>query len=89
MAGSLAAVTCKEPLRVAIGNHLRALLSAAAPDQPTAAVEQVVQMASADNIDWACAVVEQAAMAKRFVDDVERCLARYALSPELILCVLN
>jgi CCR4-NOT transcription complex subunit 1 len=28
LAGSLAAVTCKEPLRIAIGSHLRALLAA-------------------------------------------------------------
>jgi CCR4-NOT transcription complex subunit 1 len=29
LAGSLSAVTCKDPLRVAIGNHLRVLLTAA------------------------------------------------------------
>ena len=41
LSGSLALATCKEPLRVAIGNHLRTLLAQSIPDQTT--IEQMVR----------------------------------------------
>ena len=43
LAGSLSAVTCKEPLRVAIGSHLRALLTAAGVNaqDPNAPMDRV------------------------------------------------
>lgn len=79
LAGSLAAVTSKEPLRVAMSNHLRGLLAAAAPEQPAAVIEHVVQTLCADNIDWACAVVEQAAMDKATLATDEALAAQYAV----------
>jgi CCR4-NOT transcription complex subunit 1 len=59
LAGSLALVTCKEPLRISIGNHLRSLLSQVLND--TANVEQIVQVCSNDNIDLGCKLIEKAA----------------------------
>ena len=42
LAGSLALVTCKEPLRISIGNHLRTLLTQVNAD--AASMEQIVQV---------------------------------------------
>ena len=62
LAGSLALVTCKEPLRLSICNHLRSLLSAATTDQ--ALIEQIVHVCSNDNLDLGCMLIEKAAMEK-------------------------
>ena len=48
LAGSLALVTCKEPLRVACGGHLRTLLQQAGVDVQL--TEQAVQVCSQDNL---------------------------------------
>jgi CCR4-NOT transcription complex subunit 1 len=69
LAGSLALVTCKEPLRVSMGNHLRTLLAAATTEQTL--VEQVVQVCSAENLELGCMLIEKAATEKamRDIDD--------------------
>ena len=72
LAGSLALVTCKEPLRVACGNHLRSLLQQAGADAQL--LEQVVQVCAADNLDLGCTLIEKAATEKA-VRDVEEALA--------------
>ena len=72
LAGSLALVTCKEPLRVACGNHLRSLLQQAGADAQL--MEQVVQVCAADNLDLGCTLIEKAATEKA-VRDVEEALA--------------
>ena len=72
LAGSLALVTCKEPLRVACGNHLRSLLQQAGADAQL--MEQVVQVCAADNLDLGCTLNEKAATEKA-VRDVEEALA--------------
>jgi CCR4-NOT transcription complex subunit 1 len=73
LAGSLALVTCKDPLRVSMGNHLRTLLMANMHQQPTEGnhVEQVVQFVSADNLELGCNIIEKAATDKavRDIDD--------------------
>eukprot|EP01018_Ginkgo_biloba_P022479 Gb_12251 [translate_table: standard] len=70
LAGSLAHVTCKEPLRVAMANHLRSLLQAL--NVAGEVLEQAVQLVTNDNLDLGCAVIEQAATEKalRDFDDV-------------------
>lgn len=77
LAGSLALVTCKEPLRVSIGNHLRQLLSAASPTLDAQAVEAVVQQCSAENLELGCMLIEKAATEKAMRDMDE------ALAPAL------
>jgi hypothetical protein len=69
LCGSLALATCKEPLRIAIGNHLRTLLAQAISDQTV--IEQLVQVCSNDNVDLGALLIEKASMEKaiREVDD--------------------
>lgn len=70
LASSLAMVTCKEPLRVSISNHLRSLLTPSLPqsEQHEVALENSVQAVCADNLDVACAVIEKAAREKAVRD---------------------
>lgn len=60
LAGSLALVTCKEPLRLSIGNHLRSLLAQAG--LPSDELERIVQTCSNDNIDLGCKLIEKVTM---------------------------
>lgn len=66
LAGSLALVTCKEPLRVSIGNHIRSLLSCATVD--AAQLEKVTQVCSAENLELGCMLIEKAATEKAMRD---------------------
>lgn len=70
LCGSLALATCKEPLRIAIGNHLRTLLAQAISDQTT--IEQIVQVCSNDNVDLGALLIEKASVEKsiREIDEV-------------------
>merc|ERR1740117_2605323 len=47
LAGSLALVTCKEPLRVACGSHLRTLLQKAATEKAVRDIEEALAPAFA------------------------------------------
>ena len=58
LSGSLALVTCKEPLRMSIMNNIRILASRNLPDQLP---EGQIIMFVNDNIDTVCGLVEQAA----------------------------
>ncbi|KAL0662601.1 hypothetical protein Bca4012_099438 [Brassica carinata] len=62
LAGSLAHVTCKEPLRTSISGHLRNSLQG--PNINNEALEQIVQLVTNDNLDLGCAAIEQAATEK-------------------------
>ena len=72
LTGSLAQATCKEPLRISIGNHLRTLLAPAVADQTT--IEQIVQVCSTDNVEIGAALIEKVAVEKA-VREVEAALA--------------
>merc|ERR1711924_199733 len=72
LAGSLALVTCREPLRVSLTNHLRTLLQPSCQDQ--AGLEQVVQLLSADNLELGCSLIEKAVVDKA-LKDVEDSIA--------------
>ncbi|KAL0654744.1 LOW QUALITY PROTEIN: hypothetical protein Bca4012_097435 [Brassica carinata] len=61
LAGSLAHVTCKEPLRTSISGHLRSWLQGNIKNE---ALEQIVQLVTNDNLDLGCAAIEQAATEK-------------------------
>ena len=66
LAGSLALVTCKEPLRMSMTNGIRAALA----ETPEAIPEGAVLMCVNDNLDIACNVIEQQAE-ERSVPEVE------------------
>ncbi|KAJ9513070.1 hypothetical protein QJQ45_029442, partial [Haematococcus lacustris] len=75
LAGSLALVTCKDPLRVALTATLRALLTNQLPSANDAGVvEQVAAVVCNDNLDLGCAIIERAATDKA-VRDVDKLLA--------------
>lgn len=62
LAGSLAHVTCKEPLRGAITNQLRNSFQGL--NIGTELLEQAVPLVTNDNLDLGCAVIENAATEK-------------------------
>ena len=68
LAGSLALVTCKEPLRVSIGNHMRQLLNASSQGVDHQTVEMLVQQCAADNLELGCMLIEKAATEKAMRD---------------------
>ncbi|XP_022732983.1 CCR4-NOT transcription complex subunit 1-like isoform X3 [Durio zibethinus] len=62
LAGSLAHITCKEPLRGSISSQLRNSLQGL--NAGSDLLEQAVQLVNNDNLDLGCAVIEQAATDK-------------------------
>jgi CCR4-NOT transcription complex subunit 1 len=72
LAGSLAVVTSRDPLRLSMINHLRLLLQQSPMDP--AALEAAVQACSNDNLDLGCMLVERAAT-EAAVRDVDEALA--------------
>jgi CCR4-NOT transcription complex subunit 1 len=67
LAGSLALVTCKEPLRTSMITHIRNLLLQNGFGEANLP-EQAIQVVVADNLDVACSVVEQVAMDKAVME---------------------
>lgn len=65
LAGSLALVTCKEPLRASMSNHLRLLLASC---DSQAAVDEVVQNCALENLELGCMLIEKAATEKAMRD---------------------
>lgn len=63
LAGSLALVTSKEPLRVSMGNQLRTILTPSLVGDASI-VEQTAQVVCAANLDIGCAVIEKHAKEK-------------------------
>eukprot|EP00004_Rigifila_ramosa_P003722 TRINITY_DN1396_c0_g1_i5.p1 TRINITY_DN1396_c0_g1~~TRINITY_DN1396_c0_g1_i5.p1 ORF type:complete len:1958 (-),score=482.55 TRINITY_DN1396_c0_g1_i5:140-5680(-) len=61
LAGNLALVTCKEPMRVSITQHLQQMLQQSLPNESPASVELLVVAIVNDNLDEACKIIEKAA----------------------------
>ena len=79
LAGSLALVTCREPLKASVATQLRALLQQAGAVPPgdgaaAQALEHAVQTAAADNLELGCSLIEQAAT-ERAVREMDEQLA--------------
>lgn len=80
LAGSLALVTCREPLRSSISTHLRQLLTnnigraESVGEQEQNVIEQCVQICATDNLELGCRLIEKAATEKA-VRDVDDALA--------------
>lgn len=68
LAGSLALVTCKEPLRTSMSNHLHQLISQASTVKDTALVDQVVTSCANDNLELGCMLIQKAATEKAMRD---------------------
>jgi CCR4-NOT transcription complex subunit 1 len=66
LAGSLALVTCREPLRQSMVSHLRTLLSPSVQDQQM--LEQVITQCSQDNLELGWRLIEKAATEKAMRD---------------------
>ncbi|XP_010933666.1 uncharacterized protein [Elaeis guineensis] len=62
LAGSLAHVTCKEPLRAALSSHLRSLLQSL--NITSERIEQIIQILTTDHLDLGCALIENVASQK-------------------------
>ena len=80
LAGSLALVTCREPLRSSVSTHLRQLLTSnlgrsdKLNEQEQNVIEQCVQICATDNLELGCMLIEKAATEKA-VRDVDEALA--------------
>lgn len=85
LAGSLALVTCKEPLRVSIGNHMRSLLATAAPSTDHAVTEMLVQLCSSENLELGCMLIEKAATEKA-MRDIDEAMAASLQVRALVVC---
>ena len=78
LAGSLALVTCREPLRSSVSSHLRQLLTSSTRsenlgEQDQNVIEQCVQICATDNLELGCKLIEKAATEKA-VRDVDEAL---------------
>nr|CAB3500171.1 unnamed protein product [Digitaria exilis] len=82
LAGSLAHVTSKEPLRVALLSHLRSLVQNLISNSETA--EQIIQILVNDNLDLGCALTETVATRK-----VLRVFLMYFVLSLLVICLLS
>lgn len=71
LSGSLALVTCKEPLRMSMNNYIRAA-QLEMPD-PGIFPEGAILMCVNDNLDTACRIVEQQAE-ERSTAEIEACI---------------
>ncbi|KAF7728004.1 hypothetical protein EC973_006769 [Apophysomyces ossiformis] len=76
LAGSLAMVTCKEPLRLSMVTNLRNIF--VANGLTDASAEQAVLLTVADNIDLVCAIIEKAAMDKAMIEVDEAMMNAFA-----------
>lgn len=70
VAGSLALVTCREPLRVSLTNNLWQLLLPHCQDYAnnTNEIEQVVHVLSTENLELGCGLIEKAVIDKALKD---------------------
>lgn len=67
LAGSLALVTCKEPMRTNLTTHLRQSLNREGFTEQLVP-EQVIHLLMQDNLDIACAAIEKVAMERALAD---------------------
>ncbi|KZT03564.1 Not1-domain-containing protein [Laetiporus sulphureus 93-53] len=76
LAGSLALVTCKEPLKSNLGGHIRTFLNEFGFNEQIAS-DHIVFLLVQDNLDLACQAIEKAAMDRAIVDVDEGFAAAY------------
>jgi CCR4-NOT transcription complex subunit 1 len=76
LAGSLALVTCKEPLRSNMGAYIRQFLADHGFSEQSVP-EQVIIILVQDNIEPACKAIEKAAMDRAIADVDESFITSY------------
>ena len=81
LAGSLALVTCREPLKASVTSQLRTLLQQAGVSPPAdpGSLDQALQQAVVDNLELGCSLIEQAAT-ERAIRDIDEALAPAVLA---------
>jgi CCR4-NOT transcription complex subunit 1 len=72
LAGNLSLAICKEPLRIAIGYHIRTLLILSISDQSL--IEQIVSVGANDNIELGSKLIEKASI-EMSIRDIDESLA--------------
>ena len=77
LAGSLALVTCKDPLRMSMITHMRTVLLQNGFTEANLPEQAIVLIAS-DNLELACSVVEKVAMDKATLEVDDALAAAYA-----------
>ncbi|KAL0097780.1 Not1 transcription factor, partial [Phycomyces blakesleeanus] len=75
LAGSLAMVTCREPLRLSLISNLRNIFLASGLTEAVA--EQTAHITVFDNLELVCTVIEKAAMEKATIDVDEAMMNAY------------
>lgn len=78
LVGNISLATAKEPLRESLTSHLKALVVAHGYGEHTMLLDQVT-VASNDNIDTICSVVERAAVEKSIPEIEESLMPSYTL----------
>ncbi|ORZ15115.1 CCR4-Not complex component, Not1-domain-containing protein [Absidia repens] len=76
LAGNLAMVTCKEPLRLSLVTNLRNIFLASGLAETM--IDQTAHLTVSDNLDLVCAVIEKAAMEKATHEVDEQLMAAFA-----------
>ncbi|PUU75369.1 hypothetical protein B9Z19DRAFT_1067465 [Tuber borchii] len=69
LAGGLALVTCKDPLRMSMHNNIRALLAKSGYNEQVI-TDQTITVCVNDNIDIACQIIEKA-IQERAIPDID------------------
>ena len=69
LAGNLALVTCREPLKISLNQHLKTLLEKTAFDEKTR--DLIVSTTGQDNLDLGCALIKKAVIEKA-LDEVNQ-----------------
>ncbi|KAI8394298.1 CCR4-Not complex component, Not1-domain-containing protein [Radiomyces spectabilis] len=77
LAGSLAMVTCKEPLRLSLTGNLRTIFMANGLSEAVAGQASLITVA--DNLDLVCAVIEKAAMDRAVMEVDETLMAAFLM----------
>ncbi|RDX42663.1 Not1-domain-containing protein [Lentinus brumalis] len=78
LAGSLALVTCKEPLKGNLGSHIRQFLSEFGFTEQMVP-DQVIYLLVQENIELACQAIEKAAMDRAVIDVDDGFAAAYEI----------
>ena len=84
LAGSLAVVSCKEPLKLSLVAHIRSLLAQTQQMDPQT-VEHAANALTSDNLDLGCSIIEKAAGDKGIRDIDERLAQAYQVRISLSL----
>lgn len=92
LAGSLAVVTCRDPLKMSLGNHLKEALDQTA--LPEKIKENIIYVTSVDNLDFGCQLIKRAVIEKALEDvyqdhQIQETLAKKQKAREKVYLILQ